>query len=90
MAKKRNPQERAQAVPAGHKASPGPGAGGKQRARLIRRISASGVITAADAFESRRFDELTKQELYERARRANIEGRSGMTKEQLVNALRRG
>jgi hypothetical protein len=32
---------------------------------------------------------LTKEELYERARAAGISGRSEMTKEQLIDALRR-
>lgn len=33
-------------------------------------------------------DELTKDELYELARESDIEGRSGMTKDELIAALR--
>jgi DNA end-binding protein Ku len=34
-------------------------------------------------------EELTKEELYDRARQAGIPGRSSMTREELVAALRR-
>jgi hypothetical protein len=34
-------------------------------------------------------DELTKEELYRRAQAANIAGRSEMTKEELIAALRK-
>ena len=33
-------------------------------------------------------DELTRDELYELARESDIEGRSGMTKDELIAALR--
>lgn len=33
-------------------------------------------------------DELTKDELYELARESDVEGRSGMTKDELIAALR--
>lgn len=52
--------------------------------------SRSGGSTSKSLTRTSQFEELTKQELYERARRANVEGRSGMSKEQLMNALRRG
>jgi hypothetical protein len=35
-----------------------------------------------------RLEELTKDELYERAREADIHGRSEMTKDELIRALR--
>jgi DNA end-binding protein Ku len=34
-------------------------------------------------------ESLSKEELYERAQAADIPGRSGMSKRQLINALRR-
>lgn len=37
----------------------------------------------------RSLDDLTKEELYERAQQADIPGREGMTKDELVAALRR-
>jgi hypothetical protein len=38
--------------------------------------------------QNAKLDELTKEELYERARAKNIPGRSEMTKEELIAALR--
>ena len=34
------------------------------------------------------YDDMTKDELYERAKKVGIEGRSGMSKDELVKALR--
>lgn len=36
------------------------------------------------------YEEWTKDELYERARELEIDGRSGMTKDELITALRTG
>lgn len=44
--------------------------------------------TAASGRDERSLEELTKDELYERAQAAEIEGRSTMSKEQLVRALK--
>ena len=41
-----------------------------------------------DVTDRRPLEELTKEELYERARVAEIPGRSDMSKEQLIAALR--
>jgi hypothetical protein len=35
-----------------------------------------------------RLDDLTRDELYELARESDVEGRSGMTKDELIAALR--
>jgi hypothetical protein len=35
-----------------------------------------------------RYEDRTKQELYEKAKEVGIEGRSGMSKQDLINALR--
>ncbi len=35
------------------------------------------------------YDEWSKQELYDKARQVGIEGRSNMTKDELIRALRR-
>jgi hypothetical protein len=59
-------------------------------------LSGAGVLLAlgtAGALYRRRsrrapLDELTKDDLYERAQAADIPGRSGMTKDELVRALR--
>lgn len=61
---------------------------------LKRRLAGkdSGRTTKAAAKSSSKGDRLShlsKQELYERAKKADIEGRSSMTKEQLIRALRR-
>lgn len=34
------------------------------------------------------YEDWTKEELYEKAREVGVEGRSGMTKEELIGALR--
>ena len=36
------------------------------------------------------YEQWTKDELYDRARELDVEGRSGMTKDELVDALRTG
>jgi hypothetical protein len=35
-----------------------------------------------------RYEDMTREELYERAIEVDIDGRAGMTKEQLIDALR--
>ena len=53
-------------------------------------------VIARSAFLSRllgrmtRLEELTKEELYRRAQDADVAGRSGMTKDELVDALKEG
>lgn len=39
---------------------------------------------------SPRYEDWTRDELYHRARELDVEGRSGMTKAELVEALRKG
>jgi hypothetical protein len=58
---------------------------------LLRRRGASSRAASQIAPPNRRREDLeglAKEELYERARRANIAGRSRMTKDVLINALR--
>jgi hypothetical protein len=55
---------------------------GAGRARLGRRTSAQSRP------DERPLEELTKEELYERAQAAEIEGRSTMSKDELVRALK--
>jgi len=58
---------------------------------LLRRRSASGRVASQIAPPHGRredLEELAKEELYERARQANIAGRSKMTKDGLIKALR--
>ena len=68
------------------------------RQRLLA-LGRSGVETAARVAEGARdtvtglvdrrpLEELTREELYERAKAADIPGRSAMSKEQLIEALR--
>ncbi|AVR45468.1 Rho termination factor [Christiangramia fulva] len=38
--------------------------------------------------KSEKYEERTKQELYEKAKEVGIEGRSNMSKKELINALR--
>ena len=58
---------------------------------LVRRRGASSRVASQIAPPKGRredLDELAKKELYERARKANIAGRSKMTRDGLINALR--
>jgi len=38
--------------------------------------------------KAEKYEERTKDELYQKAKEVGIEGRSGMSKEELINALR--
>lgn len=53
------------------------------------RISNAGKGAAKRGGRSSSYDDMTKDELMERARKRNIAGRSTMTKGQLIAALRR-
>lgn len=57
---------------------------------LVRRRGAPGVATqiAPPAGRQEALEELSKRELYERARRANVADRSKMSKDALIKALR--
>lgn len=60
-------------------------------AMLLRRRGASSRPAGQIGPPNRRREDLeglAKKELYERARKANIAGRSKMTKDVLINALR--
>jgi hypothetical protein len=54
------------------------------RTRLTSAFAKAGKATGRIS----RLEDLTKEELYERAQRADIPGRSEMSKDQLVDALR--
>ena len=58
---------------------------------LLRRRGASGRVARQIAPPHGRredLEDLAKEELYERARKANVTGRSKMTKDGLIKALR--
>jgi hypothetical protein len=57
---------------------------------LVRRRGPSGrgVSQIAPPARQEALEELTKQELYERARKANVADRSKMSKDGLIKALR--
>lgn len=82
---------------------PGPSVKDKEQYEALRRGGASkeksARIANASASSSRKavahrggaagsYDDMTKGELYERAKRLDIEGRSSMSKSELVRALR--
>ena len=53
------------------------------------RLSNSGrSSTGRKGGKSARYEDWTKDDLYERAREIGIDGRSGMTKDELIDALR--
>ena len=61
----------------------------KQRERLMHAVDRPSIKTPGASARPHSLDELTKEELYLRAQEADIPGRSEMTKDQLVAALRR-
>lgn len=58
----------------------------KEKAARIANAKAAGTLH----HESTHLDDRTKDELIEEARRIGIEGRSTMTKDELVKAIRKG
>ena len=58
----------------------------KSKAAAISNAQASDDIDR----DSRPYEERTKEELYEQAQELEIEGRSDMTKDELIDALRNG
>ena len=52
-------------------------------------VAAAVGLRVWQALERRRLAALTKAELYERAKEADLPGRSTMTKDELADALRR-
>ena len=54
----------------------------------VGRAAGAARETVASLTDRRGLEELTKEELYERARAADIPGRSDMSKDELIAALR--
>jgi hypothetical protein len=52
-------------------------------------LAALAFVVANERVRRRRLARMTKAELYERARDADVPGRSTMTKDELAEALRR-
>lgn len=52
------------------------------------RIANSGKEASKKGGKSKKYEKRTKQELYEKAKEVGIEGRSKMSKEELIEALR--
>lgn len=65
------------------------GASQEKAARIANASAAEGRKTVAKrGGRSSSYDDMTKEQLYERAKKVGIKGRSGMSKDQLVKALR--
>jgi hypothetical protein len=62
----------------------------KEKAARIANASAgsSRSATGRKGGKAGDYDDMSKQELYDRAKKVGIEGRSSMTKSQLISALR--
>ncbi|WP_405199643.1 Rho termination factor N-terminal domain-containing protein [Christiangramia sp. LLG6405-1] len=56
----------------------------KEKAARIANTSNSGEKGG----EAEKYEERTKEELYEQAKKVGIDGRSDMSKDELINALR--
>ena len=61
---------------------------GSSGADAVGRAAGTAREAVANLTDRRDLEELTKDELYERARAADIHGRSEMSKEELIAALR--
>ncbi len=59
---------------------------GMSKEKAARIANAEGASRRGDKSPS--YEDMTKDEVYERAQRVGIEGRSNMTKAQLIDALR--
>ena len=64
--------------------------GGVLALLLRKREAVLGMLdqTPLNKVRAQNLDEMTKDELYERAQKADIQGRSDMTKDELIKALR--
>jgi hypothetical protein len=60
----------------------------EKAARIANADDADRSQTGRKGGESSPYEEWTKEELYERAQEIGIEGRSDMTKDELIDALR--
>jgi hypothetical protein len=60
----------------------------KEKAARIANAKAAGEDVSRKGGESEPYDEWTKEELEDRAAEIDIEGRSDMTKDELIDALR--
>ncbi|GAA1394699.1 hypothetical protein GCM10009613_43190 [Pseudonocardia kongjuensis] len=61
----------------------------EKSARIANAAAAEGRDTVgARGGESGDYEDMTKDELYQRAQRVGVEGRSDMTRDQLIEALR--
>lgn len=61
---------------------------GMSKEKAARIANTDREVAARRGGESPAYEEWTKDELYERSKEIGIEGRSGMTKDELIDALR--
>jgi hypothetical protein len=63
----------------------------KQKSAAIANAQANDDMHPSEkGGHSKAYEEWTKDELYERAQELDVEGRSSMTKDELIDALRNG
>ena len=60
----------------------------EEKAARIANAKAGGTDVSKKGGEGESYEDRTKDELEERAREVGIEGRSGMSKDELIDALR--
>ena len=61
---------------------------GMSKEKAARIANTPREVAAKRGGEAPKYEDWTKEELYDKAKQVGIEGRSGMTKEQLIHALR--
>jgi hypothetical protein len=67
----------------------GQGASKEKAARIANAAAGSGRISVGKrGGKAGSYDDMTKSELYDRAKKVGIDGRSSMSKSQLIGALR--
>lgn len=63
---------------------------GMSKEKAARIANTPSEETASKGGRGGRYEEWTKEELYDKAREVGIEGRSKMSKKELIRALRKG